>query len=315
MAETPLHDLELELSRSFPGRNITFVLSDVRSKSKMGSVFGRYRPDYVFHAAAYKHVPVIEQNPCEGVMANIWGTINTAHGATLAGVEKFVMISSDKAVNPTNVMGATKRIAELCVMGFEGGSGTRFIITRFGNVLGSSGSVIPIFREQIAAGGPLTVTHPEMTRYFMTIPEACRLVLQAAAMGKGGEIFVFDMGQQVKIDNLARRMILLSGLVPDEDIMVEYTGLRPGEKLYEELLSEAEASELTRNEKIRIVTVEGIDSEEIKRDVRALVLAAHRGDASGSVRMMKGMIPEFKSNNSRFETIDREQRAEVAYGG
>jgi FlaA1/EpsC-like NDP-sugar epimerase len=315
-AETPLHDLEMELGKKFPGRDIVFVLGDVRSRSKLGEVFESHRPDYVFHAAAYKHVPVVEQNPCEGILTNVWGTVNTAHWAVRTGVEKFVMISTDKAVNPTNVMGATKRIAELWVRGLAcNASDTRFIVTRFGNVLGSNGSVIPIFREQIASGGPVTVTHPDMTRYFMTIPEACRLVLQATAMGSGGEIFVFDMGQQVKIDNLARRMILLSGFVPDEDIMVEYTGLRPGEKLYEELLSEAEASELTRNEKIRIVTVEAIDSEEIKRNVRALVLAAHRGDASGSVRMMKGMIPEFKSNNSRFETLDSEKRMEVAYGG
>jgi FlaA1/EpsC-like NDP-sugar epimerase len=305
MAETPLHDLELELGRDFPERNITFVLSDVRSKSKVVSVFNRWHPDLVFHAAAYKHVPVIESHPCEGVMTNIWGTINMAHCAIEGGAGKFVMISSDKAVNPTNVMGATKRIAELWVRGLRGNSsGTRFIITRFGNVLGSNGSVIPIFRDQIASGGPLTVTHPEMTRYFMTIPEACRLVLQAAAMGEGDEIFVFDMGQQVKIDNLARRMILLSGLVPDEDIMVEYTGLRPGEKLYEELLSEAEATAATQNEKIRIVMTDPVDVPRIKQDIVELVKAAARGDADASVRMMKRVIPEFKSINSPYETLD-----------
>jgi FlaA1/EpsC-like NDP-sugar epimerase len=311
MAETPLHELELELTRNFPGRKITFVLSDVRSKSKICDLFSRYRPDLVFHAAAYKHVPVIEQHPCEGILTNIWGTINTARAAIVSGVEKFVMISTDKAVNPTNVMGATKRIAELCVRGLGGnGGGTKFIITRFGNVLGSNGSVIPIFREQIALGGPLTVTHPEMTRYFMTIPEACRLVLQAAAMGSGDEIFVFDMGQQVKIDNLARRMILLSGLVPDEDIMVEYTGLRPGEKLYEELLSEAEATVQTQNEKIRIVTTDRIETTDIERDVAALIRSAVRCDADASVRLMKKVIPEFKSVNSPYEALD----SEVVYG-
>lgn len=314
-AETPLHDLELELTRDFPDRGISFVLSDVRSRSKMKWVFEHYKPDYVFHAAAYKHVPVIESNPCEGILTNIWGTINTAHCAMLNGVDKFVMISTDKAVNPTNVMGASKRIAELWVRSLGGGdTDTRFIITRFGNVLGSNGSVIPIFREQIASGGPVTVTHPEMTRYFMTIPEACRLVLQAAAMGTGGEIFVFDMGQQVKIDNLARRMILLSGLVPDEDIMVEYTGLRPGEKLYEELLSEAEATEATRNEKIRIVTVERLSASSIENPVMELVKSAQRGEVAQSVKMMKRVIPEFRSNNSEFEVFDIKESVEAAYG-
>ncbi len=316
IAETPLHDLELELARAFPGRNISFVLCDVRSKNKMGRVFDRYKPNFVFHAAAYKHVPVIESNPCEGVMTNIWGTINTAHNAICSGVEKFVMISTDKAVNPTNVMGASKRIAELWVRGLaDNTAGTRFIITRFGNVLGSNGSVIPIFREQIAAGGPVTVTHPEMTRYFMTIPEACRLVLQAAAMGSGDEIFVFDMGQQVKIDTLARRMILLSGLMPDEDIMVEYTGLRPGEKLYEELLSEAEQTELTHNEKIRIVMADRIEMQSIEKNVAALVKSAVRGEEMQSVKLMKRLIPEFKSNNSQFEIFDREEQPAMAYGG
>ena len=314
-AETPLHDLELELARTFPGRSISFVLCDVRSKNKLGRAFDLYKPNLVFHAAAYKHVPVIESNPCEGVMTNIWGTINTAHNAICNGVEKFVMVSTDKAVNPTNVMGASKRVAELWVRGLaDNTAGTRFIITRFGNVLGSNGSVIPLFREQIASGGPVTVTHPDMTRYFMTIPEACRLVLQAAAMGSGDEIFVFDMGQQVKIDTLARRMILLSGLVPDEDIMVEYTGLRPGEKLYEELLSEAEQTELTRNEKIRIVMTDRIDMHSIEKNVAALVRSAVRGEEMQSVKLMKKLIPEFKSNNSRFEIFDREEQPTMAYG-
>lgn len=310
-AETPLHDLEIELTRDYPDREIVFVLSDVRSRRKLHTVFDLYRPDYVFHAAAYKHVPVIEQFPCEGILTNVWGTINTARCAIRVGVHKFVMISTDKAVNPTNVMGATKRIAELWVRSLRNNdSGTRFIITRFGNVLGSNGSVIPIFREQIAAGGPVTVTHPEMTRYFMTIPEACRLVLQATAMGSGGEIFVFDMGRQIKIDDLARRMILLSGFVPDDDIAVEYTGLRPGEKLHEELLTKAEATELTRNEKIRIVKTDGGDMTSVAKEIMALVVAAHQGDSLRSVRLMKRILPEFKSNNSCFEAIDREQTPE-----
>jgi FlaA1/EpsC-like NDP-sugar epimerase len=311
MAETPLHDLEVELSRGFPGRRISYVLSDVRSRSKMRAVFERYRPDCVFHAAAYKHVPVIESYPCEGVITNIWGTINTARAATESGVDKFVMISSDKAVNPTNVMGATKRIAELCVRGFSAHSETRFIITRFGNVLGSNGSVIPIFRRQIACGGPVTVTHPEMTRFFMTIPEACRLVLQAAAMGSGGEIFVFDMGQQVRIDDLARRMIVLSGLEPDRDIMIEYTGLRPGEKLYEELLSEAEETRATRSDRIRIVVTGSEDEPTLERDISELIRAAMSGDAMRSVGLMKRVVPEFRSENSPYEIFDK--RPDVAY--
>ena len=264
-SETPLHDLELELRKAFPDKNIAFVFSDVRSWARMKAVFEHYRPEFVFHAAAYKHVPMVEANPCEGVMTNIWGTVNTANHAVRYGAEKFVMISTDKAINPTNVMGASKRIAELCVQGFNAdGSGTQFIITRFGNVLGSNGSVIPLFREQIARGGPVTVTHPEMIRYFMTISEACRLVLQAATMGSGGEIYVFDMGQQVKIDNLARRMILLSGLVPDEDIKIVYTGLRPGEKLYEELLTDTESTKMTKNEKIRQSLADGTDMQAVR---------------------------------------------------
>lgn len=308
IAETPLHDMELELKKEFPGKDIVFLLGDVRSKNRIMKVFEQYRPDYVFHAAAYKHVPVVESYPCEGVLTNVSGTLNTASCAMLSGVGKFVMISTDKAINPTNVMGASKRIAELLVQGLNAGrSNTRFIITRFGNVLGSNGSVIPIFKEQIARGGPVTVTHPEMTRYFMTISEACKLVLQAATMGSGGEIFVFDMGQQVKIDNLARRMILLSGLVPDEDVRIEYTGLRPGEKLYEELLTKAESTKLTENQKIRIVLVDDVDAEAIRDQVSDLIRAAESVDVKQTVRLMKRILPEFKSNNSEFEVLDREE--------
>lgn len=307
VAETPLHNLELEMKKKFPHQNITFILSDIRSDRRMKDVFKQNKPDYVFHAAAYKHVPLIEDNPSEGVLTNVWGTINIALHSQLNKVEKFVMISTDKAVNPTSVMGATKRIAELCVQGLNKTSNTQFITVRFGNVLGSNGSVIPLFREQIACGGPVTVTHPEMIRYFMTIPEACRLVLQAAVMGRSGEIFVFDMGEQVKIDNLARKMILLSGLIPDEDIKIEYTGLRPGEKLYEELLTDIESTEITKNKKIRIAQADKIDRNELKIKVTKLVEFAKRTDNVGTVRIMKQIVPEFKSNNSEFEVFDKEK--------
>ncbi|WP_029906722.1 nucleoside-diphosphate sugar epimerase/dehydratase [Prevotella sp. 10(H)] len=305
-AETPLHNLELNMKKEFPNQDITFILSDVRSYARIKDVFEQHKPDFVFHAAAYKHVPVIEDNPCEGVLTNIWGTVNIARQAQFKKVEKFIMISTDKAVNPTSVMGATKRIAELCVQGLNNASGTQFITVRFGNVLGSNGSVIPLFREQIACGGPVTVTHPEMIRYFMTISEACRLVLQAATMGKGGEIFVFDMGEQVKIDNLARKMILLSGLIPDEDIKIKYTGLRPGEKLYEELLTEIESTQITKNQKIRIAHADVIDHKELKIMVRKLIGFAAKTDITATVRMMKQIVPEFKSNNSEFEVLDKE---------
>lgn len=306
IAETPLHNLELDMQKRFPFQKEVFVLCDVRSDARIKDVFEQYKPDFVFHAAAYKHVPVIEDNPCEGVLTNVWGTINVARHSELNKVEKFIMISTDKAVNPTSVMGATKRIAELCIQGLNNRSATQFITVRFGNVLGSNGSVIPLFREQIANGGPVTVTHPEMIRYFMTIPEACRLVLQAATMGKGGEIFVFDMGEQVKIDNLARKMILLLGYIPDEDIKIEYTGLRPGEKLYEELLTEVESTKITKNKKIRIAQADIIDFNVLSAKVIRLMKYAKKTNVSGTVRMMKQIVPEYKSNNSEFELFDKE---------
>lgn len=306
IAETPLHNLELELHKMFPDQEITFILSDIRSDTRMRDVFAQNKPDFVFHAAAYKHVPIIENNPCEGVLTNVLGTLNIARQAQQNKVQKFVMISTDKAVNPTSVMGATKRIAELCVQGLNNTSATQFIIVRFGNVLGSNGSVIPLFKEQIACGGPVTVTHPEMIRYFMTIPEACRLVLQAATMGRRGEIFVFDMGEQVKIDNLARKMILLSGLIPDEDIKIEYIGLRPGEKLYEELLTDLESTKMTGNQKIRIAQADIIDNNELTIKVMKLVEYAKRTDNVDTVWMMKQIVPEFKSNNSEYEVFDKE---------
>ncbi|MBK5721489.1 polysaccharide biosynthesis protein [Dysgonomonas sp. Marseille-P4677] len=308
IAETPLHNLELDMHKQFPNLDITFILSDIRSNTKIKNVFEQNKPDFVFHAAAYKHVPIIENCPCEGVLTNIGGTINIARHSQLNNVEKFIMISTDKAVNPTSVMGATKRIAEMCIQGLNNKTSyTKFITVRFGNVLGSNGSVIPLFRKQIASGGPVTVTHPEMIRYFMTIPEACRLVLQAATMGRSGEILIFDMGEQVKIDNLARKMILLSGLIPDEDIKIEYTGLRPGEKLYEELLTEVESTQMTKNKKIRIVQADKIDDKKLSVQVTKLMEYAKKIDAIGTVRMMKQIVPEFKSNNSDFEIFDGEE--------
>ncbi|GAB6122620.1 SDR family NAD(P)-dependent oxidoreductase [Dysgonomonas termitidis] len=307
IAETPLHNLELEMLKKFPKQSITFILCDVRSDTRIKDIFKQHKPNLVFHAAAYKHVPVIEEHPCEGVLTNIGGTINIARHSQFNNVEKFIMISTDKAVNPTSIMGATKRIAELCIQGMNNMFYTQFITVRFGNVLGSNGSVIPLFRQQIAYGGPVTVTHPDMIRYFMTIPEACRLVLQAATMGRGGEIFVFDMGEQVKIDNLARKMILLSGLIPDEDIKIEYTGLRPGEKLYEELLTDDESTQITKNQKIRIAKADRIDEKELKIKIIKLMKYAKRTEKVDTVRMMKLIVPEFKSSNSKFEAFDKEE--------
>ena len=254
-AETPMHNIRLELEEKFPDVEFTPVMGDIRMIHRVESIYQRFRPHIVFHAAAYKHVPLMEENPCEAVHTNVYGTRNVADMAVKYDVDKFIMVSTDKAVNPTNVMGASKRLAEMYVQslsiaiskGRQSGK-TRFITTRFGNVLGSNGSVIPRFREQLAKGGPLTVTHPDIIRYFMTIPEACRLVLEAAFMGKGNEIFVFDMGTPVKIADLARRMIELAGLIPGEDIEIKYTGLRPGEKLYEELLATKENTLPTENE-------------------------------------------------------------------
>lgn len=304
-AETPLHNIQLEMTERFPNIKASFRLGDIRSKDRLDGIFKQYKPDIVFHAAAYKHVPMIESNPCEAVLVNVWGTINVAHFAMENNVEKFIMVSTDKAVNPTNVMGASKRIAEMFVQSLNNNSKTQFITTRFGNVLGSNGSVIPHFKDQIAAGGPVTVTHPDIIRYFMTIPEACRLVLQAATMGHGGEIFVFDMGEQVKIADLARKMILLSGFEPDKDIEIKYTGLRPGEKLYEELLSDKEKTDATTHKKIRIASSNPHCSEQLEKDVRLLILAAGRIDVQKTIKLMKAIVPEFISNNSEFEIYDK----------
>lgn len=312
VAETPMHNIRLELEEKFPEIPIVPIVGDVRCEARLRFVLDTYSPQVIFHAAAYKHVPLMEENPCEAVRTNVYGTRNLADLAVRYNVERFVMVSTDKAVNPTNVMGASKRLAEIYVQSLsiaiskgqiEGK--TRFITTRFGNVLGSNGSVIPRFREQLAKGGPLTVTHPDIIRYFMTIPEACRLVLEASVMGEGNEIFVFDMGTPVKIADLARRMIELAGLVPDKDIDIVYTGLRPGEKLYEELLATKENTLPTPNEKIFRAHVREYPYEEISRKISVISDIAATVDRMETVRVMKEIIPEFKSRNSVYEKLDR----------
>ncbi len=310
-AETPLHLIRLEIEEKYPNILITPVMADVRNLERCRSLMAEWRPAVVFHAAAYKHVPLVEENPCEGVITNVLGSAQMAELAQEYGVSRFVMISTDKAVNPTNVMGATKRAAEMYVQSLdaatreEGRHSTAYITTRFGNVLGSNGSVVPRFREQIERGGPITVTHPDIIRYFMTIPEACRLVLQAAAMGQGGEIFVFDMGEPVKIDHLARRMIRLSGMEPDKDIRIEYTGLRPGEKLYEEVLSCEECTTETSHQKIRVARATDHTFARISEQAQALITAARQQDETTAVRTLKQLVPEFISKNSRWEQLDQ----------
>ena len=310
-AETPMHNLRLELEERFERLDFVPVIGDVRSPERVDYVFRNWHPQVVFHAAAYKHVPLMEENPCEAVRTNVFGTRVMADASVAYGVEKFVMISTDKAVNPTNIMGCSKRLAEIYVQSLsmalqrgEKRGNTRFITTRFGNVLGSNGSVIPRFREQIAKGGPVTVTHPDIIRYFMTIPEACRLVLEAGTMGNGGEIFIFDMGEPVKIADLAKRMIELSGLRVDKDIEIKYTGLRPGEKLYEELLSNKENTKETPHEKIRVARVREYAYPEVVEHVDKLVELSLCVEILPMVREMKAFVPEFKSKNSRFESLD-----------
>ncbi|MGL5937569.1 MAG: polysaccharide biosynthesis protein [Phocaeicola sp.] len=310
-AETPLHNLELEIRRDYPDIDVEFILGDVRSRKRISAVFSRKRPQVVYHAAAYKHVPMIERNPCEGILVNVLGTKNMAEMSVKYGVEHFVMVSTDKAVCPTNVMGATKRLAEMFVQSFNvlpTSQNTTFITTRFGNVLGSNGSVIPLFREQIQKGGPITVTHPEITRYFMTIPEACRLVLQASTMGTGGEIFVFDMGNPVKIADLAKRMIRLAGLRVGDDIEIVYSGLRPGEKLYEELLTSSESTNQTLHGKIHRAIVSPVAYEPLEEGIQELITLSQQVDVEGSVRLVKRLVPDYVSNNSVFEKLDGEKR-------
>ena len=312
-AETPMHNIRLELEEKYPELAFVPVVGDVRILARLDYAFRKWRPQVVFHAAAYKHVPLMEENPCEGVLVNVAGSRNVADKCIEYGVEKMVMVSTDKAVNPTNIMGCTKRLAEIYVqsLGLAMDQGkvagkTKFVTTRFGNVLGSNGSVIPRFRDQIAKGGPVTVTHPEITRFFMTIPEACRLVMEAATMTDGNQIFVFDMGESVKIDDLARRMIKLSGFKPDKDIMVEYSGLRPGEKLYEEVLSNKENTIPTEHDRIMIAKVRNYDYDNAKEVADELERLSRIVEVPDMVRLMKRTVPEFKSKNSRFEIYDKE---------
>lgn len=318
-AETPMHNMQLELEKKFPKTVIHLFIADIQNKDRMRQAFEKYRPHYVFHAAAYKHVPMMENNPTEAILTNVGGTRNIADLAMEYAVEKFVMVSTDKAVNPTNVMGCSKRIAEIYVQSLfydmkknNPDCKTAFITTRFGNVLGSNGSVVPLFKEQIAQGGPITVTHKDIIRYFMTIPEACNLVLEAGCMGHGGEIFIFDMGEPVKIYDLAKRMIRLSGLTPDVDIKIVETGLRPGEKLYEELLNDKEKTIATYHKKIMIAQVRKYEYETVIEQLTPMLATARQGEAMEMVRCMKLLVPEFKSRNSIYEEIDRSLESEKA---
>ena len=310
-AETPMHNMQLELRSQAPRVDKKFIIADVRNKDRIDALFDKYRPNVVFHAAAYKHVPLMESNPVEAVQANVFGTKNVVDASIRYNIEKFVMISTDKAVNPTNVMGASKRIAEIYVqtVGKEIAEKrmpgkTKFITTRFGNVLGSNGSVIPLFKEQIAKGGPVTVTDPRIIRYFMTISEACSLVLEAATMGEGNDIFVFDMGEPVKIDDLAKKMISLAGLQLGKDIEIKYVGLRPGEKLYEELLKDEENTLPTVHKKIFRAKVREYDINVINQELENLWTAAHGMKKDDTVLVMKNIVPEYKSANSRYQRLD-----------
>ncbi len=310
-AESPLHDLHLDLRHQYPDANIVAYIGDLRNKSAVEQAFRDYRPDVIFHAGAYKHVPLMEEFPNEAVRANVLGTKNLADLAVEYGTKRFVMISTDKAVNPTNVMGASKRIAEIYVQSLykklsaDNPACTRFITTRFGNVLGSNGSVIPYFKKQIAQGGPVTVTHPDIIRFFMTISEACTLVMEAATLGNGGEIFIFDMGHQVKILDLAKNMIRLAGYRPDVDIPIVFTGLRPGEKLYEEVLNRKEITLPTENEKIKIARVREEDYDRVSPVIDSLIETAKKESPMQTVAIMKQIVPEYKSKNSIYEQLDR----------
>ena len=310
MAESPLHDLTVDLRKEFPNQQFVPVIADVRNVDMVEEVFEEYHPHVVFHAAAYKHVPLMEDFPAQAILANVQGSKNVADMAIKFNAKRFVMVSTDKAVNPTNVMGASKRIAEIYVQSLflkaakENANCTKFITTRFGNVLGSNGSVVPYFKKQIAAGGPVTVTHPDIIRYFMTIPEASCLVLEAATLGSGGEIFCFDMGQPVKIADLAKNMIRLAGFEPGKDIEITYTGLRPGEKLYEELLNQKETTIPTKHKKILVAKVREYDYQEVAEQIEALIQLAKTGKVFPTVKLMKQIVPEFKSKNSVYEELD-----------
>jgi len=307
-AETPQHDMRLFMKKTHPYIKVAIVVTSICNKSRMEALFKMYKPDYVFHAAAYKHVPMMEDNPCEAIQNNVEGTKIIADLAVKYGVRKFVMISTDKAVNPTNIMGCSKRICEIYVQSLDKAikdgkknGVTQFVTTRFGNVLGSNGSVIPLFKEQIKNGGPLTVTHPDIFRYFMLIPEACKLVLEAGTMGNGGEIFVFDMGAPVKIVDLARRMIKLSGA---KNVEIQFTGLRDGEKLYEEVLNDQEKTKPTFNDKIKIATVREYDFDEVAVQINSLISGSYNYDDMETVAEMKKIVPEYKSNHSIYESLD-----------
>lgn len=310
MAESPLHDLTVDLRKEFPNQQFVPVIADVRNVDMVKEVFEEYHPHVVFHAAAYKHVPLMEDFPAQAILANVQGSKNVADMAIKFNAKRFVMVSTDKAVNPTNVMGASKRIAEIYVQSLflkeakENANCTKFITTRFGNVLGSNGSVVPYFKKQIAAGGPVTVTHPDIIRYFMTIPEASCLVLEAATLGNGGEIFCFDMGQPVKIADLAKNMIRLAGFEPGKDIEITYTGLRPGEKLYEELLNQKETTIPTKHKKILVAKVREYEYQEVAKQIESLIQFAKDGKVFPTVKLMKQIVPEFKSKNSVYEELD-----------
>ena len=306
-AETPLHDIRLELKNRWSEMDAPTIVADISNEQRMESIFRQYRPEYVFHAAAYKHVPMMEDNVSEAIQNNVKGTKVLADLSVKYGVQRFVMVSTDKAVNPSNVMGCSKRICEIYVQALakkiqkDGSAPTQFITTRFGNVLGSNGSVIPLFRRQIEAGGPVTVTHPEIIRYFMTIPEACQLVLEAGSMGQGGEIYIFDMGKPVKILDLAKKMIRLSGR---EDVKIEFTGLRHGEKLYEELLATKENTKPTSHDKIMIANVREYDFDDVKEDIDDLITCSYGFDSLATVARMKELVPEFRSLNSAYSVLD-----------
>ncbi|RTY86072.1 polysaccharide biosynthesis protein [Flavobacterium sp. RSP15] len=315
-AETPLHHLKLETENISATVKIRTVIGDIRNRQAMDEIFKAYRPQVVYHAAAYKHVPLMEENPCQAIFTNIEGTKNVADLSCRYNVKKFVMVSTDKAVNPSNVMGASKRIAEKYVQSLQmkdqlekGAEATKFITTRFGNVLGSNGSVVPLFTKQIAEGGPLTITHKDIIRYFMTIPEACQLVLEAGAMGNGGEIYIFDMGKPVKIIDLARKMIKLAGFIPEKDIKIQIVGLRPGEKLYEELLNDTSKSIPTHHAKIMIAQEIQEEFEKLHADVEELISIANLFGNEEMVAQMKKIVPEFKSMNSAYEILDNHEEA------
>lgn len=310
-AETPQHDIRLMMANNYPDIKAHTVVTSICKEDRMEEIFSDFKPDYVFHAAAYKHVPMMEDNPSESVQNNVWGTKVIADLSVKHNVKKFVMISTDKAVNPTNVMGCSKRICEIYVQSLDKAIKdgkikgiTQFVTTRFGNVLGSNGSVIPLFRKQLAKGGPLTVTHPNIIRFFMLIPEACKLVLEAGTHGKGGEIFVFDMGEPVRIADLAKRMIMLSGA---KNVKIEYTGLREGEKLYEEVLNENENTMPSFHEKIRIAKVRNYEYEDALQQLTELHDVAAKYDDMETVRKMKAIVPEYVSKHSRYEVLDEER--------